>query len=216
VSLDCLRDFQKKGESFELPLSAKRQEGFSLTELIVALLVAMILMAVGLPAFLRAYRAYELNNAARQVADILRVTRYEAIRLNTQVECVVQATGSNPPTTNMWADSVQPANGILDSTEKMILLGPSGNLTDAASVPGTSALSLAAQVGSLAIATPSPTASGIKFDARGAVNPPNVVNVYYLSSSLAPDAGYRAVLLAPAGSIQIWAADSAGNWRHQR
>ena len=194
-------------------VQAKRVGGFSLTELVVALAVAMILMAVGLPAFLRAYHAYELSNSATQMADILRLARYEAIRENTSVQCVIQASGSNPGYTNAWVDSIK--NGILDPTEKTILLGPSGNLVDAGGVPGTSGL-IASAVGSISINTPSPSASGIWFDARGAVEPPTQVNSFYLSSALAPEAGYRAVFLMPTGSIQIWMADASGNWQQQR
>jgi prepilin-type N-terminal cleavage/methylation domain-containing protein len=193
--------------------SARRPHGFSLTELIVALLVAMILMAIGLPAFLRAYRAYQLNSAATKMADILRLTRYEAIRRNTPVQCVIRASSSNPGVTNVWVDSN--GNSTLDPTEKMILLGNAGNLVDGGSVPGTSAL-LSAAVGSLSTTAPSPTASAMSFDARGAVSPSLAVNVFYLSSAAAPDAGYRAVLLMPAGAIEIWTADSSGNWQKQR
>ena len=191
----------------------KRRSGFSLTELVVALAVAMILMAIGLPAFMRAYRLYQLNNAATQVAGILRLTRYEAIRLNRSIQCVIQPSASNPGMTAAWVDSI--ANGTLDPTEKMILLQPSGNLVDGGSVPGTGAL-ISAAVGSLGTTAPSPSGSGVWFDARGAVIPPTNVNVFYLSSSLAPDAGFRAVLLMPAGSIQIWAADISGNWQQLR
>jgi len=190
----------------------KGQRGFSLTELIVALLVAMILMALGLPAFLRAYRAYELNNAATQVANILRLTRYEAIRQNTAIQCYVRP-GPAPGTTNMWVDSV--ANGTLDPTEKMILLDPSGNLTDGGSVPGAASM-LSTAVGSTPTNPQSATASSVKFDARGAVSPPTAVVVYYLSSAAAPDAGYRAVLLMPAGSMEIWTADTSGSWQQLR
>lgn len=197
----------------ELERSGKRQAGFSLAELLVAIIVAMILLGIGLPAFMRAYRSYQLSNAAAQIADILRLARYEAIRLNTPVQCVIQATGSTPPTTNVWADSNK--NGTLDSTEKMILLGSAGNLVDGGSVPGKSAL-ISGAVGAIVPNAPSPTSSGIWFDARGAVQPPSAVNVFYLSSAVAPDAGYRAVFLMPAGSIQVWTADTAGNWRQQR
>jgi Tfp pilus assembly protein FimT len=202
-----------------LPPPVKKRAGFSLTELVVALAVAMVLLAAGLPAFLRAYRLYELNNAAREVADILRLARYEAIRLNTPVQCVIQASGSNPGYTNIWVDSNP--NLILDPTEKMVLLDSSGNLVDGGSVPATSSL-ISTAVGSFAVTTPSPTSSGVWFDARGAVKPPtgmnvsSTVTVYYLASGLAPNAGYRAVLLMPAGSLEIWAADSSENWRQLR
>ena len=197
----------------ELPPPAKQQAGFSLTELVVALAVAMILMAVGLPAFLRAYHAYQLGSAAAQVADILRLARYEAIRQNASVQCLFRMSGSNSGYTNAWVDSI--ANGTMDPTEKMILLGPPGNLVGGGSVPGTSAL-ISAAVGPVATTTPSPASSGVWFDARGAVIPPSSVNVFYLSSALAPEAGYRAVFLLPAGSIQIWTGDTSGNWQQLR
>ncbi len=139
-----------------MPPSAKRRAGFSLTELVVALAVAMILLAVGLPAFLRAYHAYELSNAATEVADILRLARYEAIRLNTPVQCMIKTSGA-AGYTNVWVDSN--GNNALDPPEKMFLLGPSGNLVDGGSVPGTSAL-IAAAVNSIVPTAPSPTASG--------------------------------------------------------
>lgn len=193
--------------------SLKRHAGFSLTELVVALLVAMILMAVGLPAFLRAYHSYQLSSAANQVADVLRLTRYEAIRLNTPVQCMIKPSPGFPGMTEIWADSN--ANGLLDPTEKMALLGSGGNLVDSGTVPATGAL-IANAVGSIVTTAPSPAGSAVSFDARGAVVPPTNVNVFYLASSVAPDAGYRAVLLMPAGSIQIWTADGGGNWQQQR
>jgi Tfp pilus assembly protein FimT len=191
-------------------MAKRRAAGFSLIELVLALTVAIILMAIGLPIFLRAYRIYELNNAARQMADVLRLTRYEAIRLNTGVNCVVQATGSTPPTTTVWVDSNN--NGTLDPTEKMILLDSGGNLVAA---PAT-VVPISGRIGSNSIATPSPSSSSVAFDARGAVNPPTTVTVFYLSSALEPEAGYRAVVLMPAGSIQIWMSDTSGNWQFQQ
>jgi prepilin-type N-terminal cleavage/methylation domain-containing protein len=187
--------------------------GFSLTELVVTLAVGLVLIAVGLPAFLRAYHSYELSSAAVQVADILRLARYEAIRLNKQVPCQIAPSSSNPGMTDVWVDSN--GNGLLDTGEKMILLGSSGNLVDGGTVPNTSTL-ITSAVGSVSTTAPSPTSSTITFDARGALNPPTSVNVFYLASSLAPEAGFRSVLLMPAGSIQIWTSDNSGNWQQQR
>ena len=194
--------------------SVKRPTGFSLTELVVAVAVAMVLMAVGLPAFLRAYHAYQLSSATTQVADILRLTRYEAIRQNTPIQCLIRASGSNPPTTALWVDSIP--NLTQDPTEKTFLLGTSGNLVSSGSVPNTSGLISSANLGSVPVNTPSPTSSAVEFDARGAVMPPTFVNAFYLSSQTSPDAGYRAVLLMPAGAIQIWTADASGNWQQLR
>lgn len=192
--------------------SVQRHTGFSLTELVVTLAVAMVLMAVGLPAFLRAYHSYELSTAAGQMADILRLTRYEAIRLNKPVDCIVQP-ASTAGMTNVWADSDR--TGVLSPTEKMILLGPGGNLVDPGTVPNASGL-ISSAVGSMTATSPSPTSSVTWFDARGAVVPPTTVTAFYLGSTVAPEAGFRAVLLLPAGSIQIWSGDTGGNWQQQR
>jgi prepilin-type N-terminal cleavage/methylation domain-containing protein len=198
---------------FDAQSASWREYGFSLTELVVTLAVALILMAIGLPAFLRAYHSYLLTNSASQMADILRLSRYEAIRLNKQGNCQIQQTYAGDPTlTLVWADSNH--NGQQDTGEKMILLGSSGNLVDPGTVPGTDSL-LSQAVSGVTPNTPSPTSGVITFDARGAVTPPNV-NAFYLGSAIAPDAGYRAVLLMPAGSIQIWTADPSGYWQQLR
>lgn len=195
--------------------ASRREYGFSLTELVVTLAVALILMAIGLPAFLRAYHSYLLSNSASQMADILRLSRYEAIRLNTQqgLECQGQTYTGDPTMTAVWA-----GNGLQGTGDKMILLGSSGNLVDAGTVPQTGTL-LSQAVSGVTPATPSPPGAAraplVTFDARGAVKPPNV-NAFYLGSAIAPEAGHRAVLLMPAGSIQIWTADASGYWQQVR
>ena len=195
--------------------TAKRKAvGFSLIELVVALTVAIILLAIGLPIFLRAYRVYQLNQSAGEMADILRLARYEAIRLNTSVNCVVLSDGGSPPNTTVWVDSNMDGNH--DPTERMILLGSAGNLVDPASVPNTANL-LSQAIGSYASRAPSASSSFVTFDARGATkNPLLTVNAFYLNSAVAPEAGHRAVLLMPAGGIQIWIADQSGNWQQLR
>jgi Tfp pilus assembly protein FimT len=205
-----------EGEGLEVHASLKRHAGFSLTELVVVVAVAMILMAVALPAFLRAYHSYELSGAANQMADILRLTRYEAIRLNKPIACIIQPAADGPGMTDLWADSN--GNRQMDPTEKMILLGNPGNLVDPGSVPNTSGLITMAVAGVATTAPPAGGTTNIWFDARGALTAPTNqnVNVFYLASNIAPEAGYRAVLLMPAGSIQIWTGDVNGNWQQLR
>lgn len=175
----------------------------------------MIVMAVALPAFLRAYHSYELSSAATEVADILRLTRYEAIRLNKPIACIIGPSADGPGMTNMWTDSN--GNSVMDPTEKSILLGNAGNLVDAGAVPNIGGL-IAGAVGAVATSAPAPGGASVWFDARGALTAPTSVNVnvFYLASSIAPEAGYRAVLLMPAGAIQVWAGDVTGNWQQLR
>jgi prepilin-type N-terminal cleavage/methylation domain-containing protein len=192
----------------------RRNSGFSLTELVVALAVGLILMGVALPSFLRAYRSYQLSGASIQVSDILRLTRYEAIRLNKPINCVFQPSPTDP--TMMQASLTDSAGNPLPSVSaKTILLGSAGNLVDSGSVPSAGSLPAAAALGAT-IPVPVPAAGAtLTFDARGALVSGNV-DVFFLNSPSFPEAGYRAVLLMPAGSIQIWTGDSSGNWQQMR
>jgi Tfp pilus assembly protein FimT len=194
----------------------KKARGFSLTELVVTMAVAMVLMGIGMPYFLRAYHAYRLTNAAEQLSDILRLTRYSAIRLNKPVSCVLQPDASDPTITDAFSDDN--GNLTLDPTEKIILLGVGGNLAGGA-IPGAAGMLTAANVtsGTNVVA---PGTSSVQFDARGAVTVAGTITsnvyVFYLASPVAPETGYRAVLLMPAGSIQIWTGDTNGNWAQIR
>jgi Tfp pilus assembly protein FimT len=193
-------------------MKARRVSGFSLTELVVAMAVAMILMAVSLPYFLRAYRFYQLSNAATQTADIVRLTRYEAIRLNKTVNCVIRPDSTDPTMTDasMTDRFGNPLTGI---SSRLVLLGPSGNLVDSGSVPGS--LPAAAALGATTPVAVPPTGGTLQFDARGALTSGNIT-VFYLNAPSSPASGFRAVLLMPAGSIQIWSSDTAGNWQQMR
>jgi Tfp pilus assembly protein FimT len=195
-------------------MKARRVSGFSLTELVVAMAVAMVLMAVSLPYFLRAYRSYQLSNAATQMADMVRLTRYEAIRRNRIMNCVIRPDATDPTKTDALMTDVNgnPPNGV---SSPMILLGPSGNLVDAGSVTGAGALPARAALGATTPTAVPPSGGTVPFDARGSVTSGNVT-VFYLNAPGSPESGFRAVLLMPAGSIQIWSGDSTGTWRQLR
>ena len=191
--------------------SEKRQSrGFSLIEIVVAMAVALVLMGIGMPYFLKAYRSYQLTNAASQMADILRLTRYEAIRRNKPINVIVQAPDAN--STIAWVDSN--ANLIADPTEQVVVLGNGGRVIDPGGVP-VGNLAANAQVTALN-GQPANNAT-IQFDQRGAVTAPVPVgvNVFYLAG-IDPGPGYRAVVIMPTGSIQIWSGDSNGNWQQIR
>ena len=190
------------------------ERGFSLIEALVVLAVAFVMFAIAVPSFLQSYRSYQLDNAAAQVAGVLKATRSAAIRLNAQIpiNCVIQVVGGQ---THMWADSNIPVNdGIEQNTEKQILLSGNVNLVAAGVVPNTAGL--AAAIG-VPVLTATPPVNGVadKFDGRGAANPaaPGVF-VLYVGNTAIPAVGYRAVVLMPSGSTQMWSADSAGAW-HQ-
>jgi len=179
-------------------------------ELLASLAVIFIIAAVALPGFLRAYRDYQVNDRASQMAGILKFTRFEAIRRNTLLACQIKQTGAN---WTAWTDSN--INGILDPTEKQILISGGVTLLPDTSVPSPAAIRSALGVASLT--TLSGTNASVQFDSRGAVNfgaAPTTVYAFYLGNPSDPSSSYRAVILLPSGVTQVWTSSAAGGW-HQ-
>lgn len=185
------------------------ERGVSLIEALVVVAIASVMFAIATPSFLQSYRTYQLNNAAEQVAGILKTTRFQAIRLNTPINFIIQGAAGQ---TNMWAAT----DGTLTEkpSEPQTLLSGNVNLVQAAIVPNTGGLT--ALIGVPVLTATSPVNGMDTFDGRGAANPAAGPGVYvlYVANTAIPAMGYRAVVLMPSGSIQVWSADRAGSW-HQ-
>ena len=184
-----------------------RIAGFSMVELAVSLTVLLILTAIAIPSLMRSFRTYQLNDAAARLSDMLKFTRFEAVRRNTTVPLQIQQFGND---WSVWADSDK--DGILDTTEKQILI--TGVVTLLPSGTPPSSASILAKLGATTSldATKSGAASSLTFDARGAVSP-LAAYVFYLGSPNSPEFGYRAVILLPSGATQIWTAPAGGPWQ---
>jgi len=198
-------------DSKNSPKRKSRMRGFSVLELMVVVTVIMVVSAVALPSFMRAYRTYQLDDAANQVAGVLKFTRYEAIRLNVTAAAPLAArTLVTAAGTNVYTDSNN--DGALQITENQILFSRNVTLVAAGTPPG----GLAAAVGVAALTNIPVTTGVIAFDQRGAVVPA-AVNVLYIGNTSLPNLGNRAVVVLPSGSIQTWttdvSADIVGNWR---
>ena len=189
--------------------------GFSMVELVMSICVMLILTALAIPSLMRSMRTYQLNNAAANVSDMLKYTRFEAVRRNTQVNLQLTQTGSG---WTVWTDSFKAGNGgPIDPRDKQQSIAGYATLLPAGIAPSPNAI----QTSVGAALTPLSGANGsVTFDARGAVrqaiggalaaNP----YVLYVGNSADPDSGYRAVVLIPSGAIQIWTASQGGPW-HQ-
>ena len=62
-----------------------------MVELAVSMTVLLILSAIAIPELIRSLRTYQLNDAATRVADMLKFTRFEAVRRNKQINFLMQA-----------------------------------------------------------------------------------------------------------------------------
>lgn len=190
--------------------------GFSMVELVVSICVMLILTALAFPSLLHSLRAYQLNETAASVSDMLKFTRFEAVRRNMQINLQVTRNASG---WIVWTDSLAVGNGgPVDSRDKQRLIAGFATLLPAgAPVPASNAITTALGVGAL---TPlSGANNSVTFDARGAIRLgfggpiSNAVYAFYIGSNGGPDYGYRAVVLLPTGSTQIWTASSGGPWR---
>ncbi len=185
-----------------------RDLGFSLVELVVALAVVLILSAIALPNFSRAYRIYQLNSSASRLAGLLKMTRFEAIRRNALVDFQIKKPGSD---WIAWSDPDR--DGIADSFETQDPIIAPVTLLPAGGPPSPTAITAA--LGGAALNTLSGSNAAITFDARGAVvfaAPPQSIYVLYLGNAAYPDYGYRAVVILPSGIIQVWSAPVGGPW----
>lgn len=188
-----------------------RRGGFSVVELVVSLAVILILAAVAVPMTMRAVRVYQLNNAASQLAGILKLTRFEAIRRNTLISCQI---AQNSDGWVLWVDSDK--DGVMDPTEKQALVSGAEGLLPAGSVPSSATITASLGAASPALTVPYTGTGLVTYDARGAVSFTGgvpAVYVLYLGDASDQNAGFRAVVVLPSGVTQVWTASSGGNWQ---
>jgi type IV fimbrial biogenesis protein FimT len=187
-----------------------RNRGFSMVELAVSLTVVLILSAIAIPSLMRSIRTYQLNSAAARVADMLKFTRFEAVRRNKQINFLMQA---SPDGWIVGTDSDN--NGLVDVTEKQQLIAGFAALLPSGVAPSPTAISAA--LGGAALTTKSGSNGSVTFDARGAIRVGGAIStsvfIFYLGSAADPQFGYRAVVLLPTGTTQVWTAQAGGAWR---
>jgi prepilin-type N-terminal cleavage/methylation domain-containing protein len=190
--------------------AVRKTQGVSLPELVISVAIILVISGMAMPAITKALKIYQLNDAANQVAGILKFTRFEAIRRNTPIKCVNSQAGAFT-SANLWSDN--DGDGVEGPAEKQILLGPNATLVASGSVPSTAALATAAGVPVLTAI--SPGSDAVKFDQRGAVVAvPTAVYAFYVGNT-SSSGGFRAVIVLPSGSVQVWtyAGGSANLWQ---
>jgi len=187
-----------------------RNAGFSMVELAVSMTVLMILTAIAIPSLMRSFRTYQLNDAASRLSGILKFTRFEAVRRNKQINFLMQTSG-----TGWLVGTDSNASGTIDATDKQQLIASFATLLPSGVAPSPTAITTA--LGGASLITKSGSAGSITFDARGAIRVGGTVSasifVFYVGSASNPEFGFRAVILLPSGSTQIWTAPNGGTWQ---
>src|SRR5437773_10029729 len=86
-----------------------------MVELAVSLTVLMVLTAIAIPSLMHSFRTYQLNDTAARLSDMLKFTRFEAVRKNKAVPFQLAQFG------NDWIAWTDPDNdGVPDAIEKQV------------------------------------------------------------------------------------------------
>jgi len=184
--------------------------GFSMVELAVSLTILMILSAIAIPSLMHSLRTYQLNDAAARLSDMLKFTRFEAVRKNNAVPFQLAKFGNDWVA---WTDTNN--DGVPDPIEKQVRISGFVTLLPAGGGPPPAT----AITNAVGVLRPTPATPGpLQFDARGAVRvsgtPAANAYVFYVGGATNPDEfGYRAVILLPSGATQIWTAPKGGPWK---
>jgi Tfp pilus assembly protein FimT len=184
--------------------SKRQMRGYSIVELLVSMGIILTFSAFAVPSLLRSYRNYQMDDAASRVASQLKFTRFEAIRRNSNTNCLNKPQGAQNLLTMFTQDTK--ANANVNPNEKQIVFSGPGKLLDSTGVPNSAALTAAANAGPLT--TISPANGTVTFDNRGA-KVGGGASVYWIG---AVNYGYRAVIVLPSGSVQVWSSAS-GAWQ---
>ena len=179
--------------------------GYSLVEMMVTLAVGLILVSVALPTMISAIQSYRLNSSAQQIANLIELTRYTAIRRNAVMS--LQMAPNYKGSTVFYLDLN--GNGTPDATEPMVVLPTDMQLANGQPL------------------TPSATSTGlvpaqdfttqINFDYRGTAVPlvgGPVAKTYFLALSYTNQAQYgcRAITVTPMGQTKVWKTVGNGTW----
>jgi type IV fimbrial biogenesis protein FimT len=180
-----------------------RVAGYSMVEMMMTLAIGLVLASIALPTMVGAIQSYRLNSAAQQVANLIELTRYSAIRRNSLMS--LQMTVKNGSTV-FYVDLN--GNGSPDPIEPMVMLPSDMQLAN--HQPLTPAAT------STGLAPTQDFTSQITFDYRGTVNfsGGGAVAAYFLALGYVNQAQYgcRAITVTPMGQSKVWKAPASGSW----
>jgi Tfp pilus assembly protein FimT len=171
--------------------------------MMMTLAIGLILVSVALPTMIGAIQAYRLNSIAQQVASLIELTRYTAIRRNSVVS--LQSVVRNGR--RIFYIDLN-GNVLLDVNEPMVMLPSDMQLANGQP--------LTPDASSTRLAPTQDFVTKLTFDYRGTVNFPvgGPIAAYFLALGYVSQAQYgsRAITVTPMGQAKMWKAPAGGTW----
>lgn len=191
------------------PVLKRKPNGFSTLELAVVMTMVLTISGIAMPSLTTNLRVYQLSSTASMVADQFKSTRFDAIRKNIPQTCFITP---NSTGYQLWTDAAGTGSGTYVATDYTTNLSGSLSLVGPEAVPESGALDAALGVTGTTAMSGSSSEVSLTYDPRGAVSSSAAVNVFYVGYPGNPSFGYRAVVVMPSGSVQVWRPDGSGSW----
>lgn len=195
-------------------MTEKREQGFTLVELMIALAVIMIVLAIAVPPMINTVNDISLRYSASELSSLLQSARIQAVKSNSSY--TVQSGALPNGQATYFIDL--PKTGAYVVGDPFLPMSSSVTLHAGT---GSGAPNEGVFLGSLNFAI-DPGTSQPSFNARGCPcvvvgnacpQTPGQGLVIFLSKSvLTGNVPWAAVVVTPSGRIQVWTCDSAGNW----
>lgn len=192
----------------------KKDQGFSLIELIIAVAVIMILAAIAVPHLLNTVSDVGLRYSATNFSGLLQSARIQAVRKNTFFTIDEATLPSGDP--GYYIDI--PKNGAYTSGDPVLPLN--ADVTVHPGV-GSGAPNEGTFISGLNF-TVNPGGNAPSFNARGlpcvasansCPQTPGQGFVVFLSKpAVTGNVNWAATVINPSGRVQIWTCDNTGNW----
>lgn len=184
-------------------MGTKGESGFTVVELVVVGAIILILAGVAIPSVMTSYQTYRLGSVTTQVANLIELNRFTAIKRNMAITLRQTSQGN---TTALYIDL--DGDGAYDAVEPMVLLPADITFVNGQQgVPGPSSTGFP---NASAWTTP---ASTITFDSRGTVA--GAPAVYFIALGFQggqTQYGLRAITVTPMGQTKTWTAAAGTSW----
>jgi type IV fimbrial biogenesis protein FimT len=192
--------------------SSRSSRGFSLLELVVALAVAMILIAISIPSILSSYNQYRLGVQASLIANQLDLLRMTAVRKNTTITLYsnILTSGCTTPNSNVVLYIDIDKGGACDSKDPQLMLPADMQISNGTTPP--TGMPNSTSMGTAYTTTLALPAAGISFLSNGTIS--GAAGPYFIVIGYAASTkyGFRAVTVTPMGEIKVWTATPSGSW----
>ena len=186
----------------------RSSRGFSLVEVVVALAVALVLVAISIPSVLGTYNQYRLGVQATLIANELDQLRMVAVRKNTTITLLSTTTSTTPPNTVIFVDANK--SGALDINDPQVFLPADMQISNSGTPPA--GMPDSSSMGSNYTSAVKLPSGGISFTSNGTISGgagPYFIVIGYTAST---QYGFRAITVTPMGEIKVWTASSGGSW----